>query len=60
MLRICTHLILGFPGESRDDILATPQLINRLGIDGIKLHNLHVIRRHGAGEALQSGSRCRF
>jgi uncharacterized protein len=43
-VRICTHLILGFPGESRNDILATPQLINRLGIDGIKLHNLHVIR----------------
>jgi uncharacterized protein len=43
-LRICTHLILGFPGESRDDILATPPLINRLGIDGVKLHNLHVIK----------------
>jgi radical SAM protein (TIGR01212 family) len=43
-LRICTHLILGFPGESRDDILRTPALFNRLGIDGVKLHNLHVIR----------------
>lgn len=43
-LRICTHLILGFPGESRDDILATPLLMNRLGVDGVKLHNLHVIK----------------
>ncbi len=43
-LRLCTHLILGFPGESRADILATPALLNRLGIDGIKLHNLHVIK----------------
>ncbi len=43
-LRICTHLILGFPGESRDEMLATPALFNRLGIDGIKLHNLHVIK----------------
>lgn len=43
-LRICTHLILGFPGESREDILATTDLFNQLGIDGIKLHNLHVIR----------------
>lgn len=43
-LRICSHLILGFPGESREDILATPPLLNRLGIDGVKLHNLHVIR----------------
>jgi radical SAM protein (TIGR01212 family) len=43
-LRICTHLILGFPGETREDMLATPALLNRLGIDGIKLHNLHVIQ----------------
>ena len=43
-LRICTHLILGFPGESREQILATPDLLNRLDIDGVKLHNLHVIK----------------
>ena len=43
-LRICTHLILGFPGESRAEMLATPALLNRLGIDGVKLHNLHVIK----------------
>ena len=43
-LRVCTHLILGFPGESQRDILATPALLNRLEIDGVKLHNLHVIR----------------
>jgi radical SAM protein (TIGR01212 family) len=43
-LRICTHLILGFPGENRAEILATPALLNRLGIDGVKLHNLHVIK----------------
>jgi uncharacterized protein len=43
-LRICTHLILGFPGESREEILATADLLNRLEIDGAKLHNLHVIK----------------
>ena len=43
-LRICTHLILGFPGESREEMLATPKLLNRLDIDGVKLHNLHVIK----------------
>jgi hypothetical protein len=37
-------LILGFPGESRAEILETPSLLNRLAIDGIKLHNLHVIK----------------
>jgi radical SAM protein (TIGR01212 family) len=43
-LRLCVHLILGFPGESRAEILETPSLMNRLEIDGIKLHNLHVIK----------------
>jgi radical SAM protein (TIGR01212 family) len=43
-LRLCAHLIIGFPGETRAEILRTPTLLNRLGIDGVKLHNLHVIK----------------
>jgi radical SAM protein (TIGR01212 family) len=43
-LRVCAHVILGFPGETRADMLATPELLNRLCIDGVKLHNLHVIK----------------
>ncbi|HWP59232.1 MAG TPA: TIGR01212 family radical SAM protein [Candidatus Acidoferrales bacterium] len=43
-LRVCAHLILGFPGETREEILATPAFLNALEIDGVKLHNLHVIR----------------
>jgi radical SAM protein (TIGR01212 family) len=43
-LRVCTHLILGFPEESCAEILATTSLLNRLEIDGLKLHNLHVIK----------------
>jgi radical SAM protein (TIGR01212 family) len=54
-LRICTHLILGFPGESREDILETADLFNRLGIDGIKLHNLHVIRNTALEKFYRAG-----
>jgi uncharacterized protein len=43
-LRVCAHLILGFPGESREEMLAAAAFLNRLAIDGIKLHNLHVIK----------------
>lgn len=43
-LRICTHLILGFPGESRDEMLESAEFFNRVGIDGVKLHNLHVLK----------------
>jgi uncharacterized protein len=43
-LRVCAHLILGFPGETRDDMLEAAPLLSALGVDGIKLHNLHIIR----------------
>ncbi len=43
-LRLCAHLIFGFPGETPADMLASSALLNQLQIDGIKLHNLHVIR----------------
>ncbi len=55
-LRVCTHLILGFPGETRAQMLQTPALLNKLGLDGIKLHNLHVIK-NTALEKIYNGGR---
>ena len=55
-LRLCTHLILGFPGESRADILQTPALLNRLEIDGVKLHNLHIIKNTVLEKFYSTGS----
>ncbi len=49
-LRLCAHLILGFPTETREEILQTPALLNRLGINGVKLHNLHVIKNTALAE----------
>ena len=43
-LRICVHVILGLPGESRPEILAMAGELNRLQVDGVKLHLLHVMR----------------
>lgn len=42
-LRVCVHLILGIPGETRADMLASAAMMNELGIDGVKLHLLHVM-----------------
>jgi radical SAM protein (TIGR01212 family) len=42
-IRVCAHVILGLPGESREEMLATPALLNRLGIDAVKVHHLHVL-----------------
>ena len=39
-IHICAHLLLGLPGDRREDILATANEMNILGIDGVKIHNL--------------------
>ena len=39
-----THVIVGLPGESREDMLATVDYLGRLGIDGIKLQLLHILK----------------
>jgi radical SAM protein (TIGR01212 family) len=43
-LRVCAHVILGLPGESREEMLAMAGELNRLGVDGVKLHLLHVMK----------------
>lgn len=55
-LRLCVHLILGFPTETREEILETPALLNRLDIDGVKLHNLHVIKNTVLEKIYRSGA----
>jgi radical SAM protein (TIGR01212 family) len=39
-----THLILGFPWESRDQILHTADILSDKGLSFLKLHHLHVVR----------------
>jgi radical SAM protein (TIGR01212 family) len=43
-LDLCAHVILGLPGESRDDMLATADALAGLPVQGVKIHNLHVVR----------------
>jgi radical SAM protein (TIGR01212 family) len=54
-LRVCVHLILGLPGESRKQMLASVQELNRLGVDGVKLHHLHVLQGSGMEEDYSRG-----
>ncbi|MDD2389284.1 MAG: TIGR01212 family radical SAM protein [Desulfobacterales bacterium] len=43
-IRICAHIILGLPHETRRDMLDTIKAISDLGIDGVKLHLLYVVK----------------
>jgi radical SAM protein (TIGR01212 family) len=40
----CAHVILGLPGESREDMLATADALAGLPVQAVKIHNLHVVR----------------
>ncbi|WP_243370255.1 TIGR01212 family radical SAM protein [Geotalea sp. SG265] len=43
-IRVCAHIILGLPGETWEEMLAGAAVLNELGVDGVKLHLLHVMR----------------
>jgi radical SAM protein (TIGR01212 family) len=43
-LPVCTHLIVGLPGEGRREALASLARVLDLGTDGLKLHPLHVVK----------------
>ncbi len=43
-IEICTHLIYGFPGESRAGFLKSAELIAGLPVNSLKLHQLHAVR----------------
>ena len=41
---VCTHLILGLPGEGAAHARVTLQRVLAEGVDGLKLHPLHVVK----------------
>ena len=43
-LTVISHVILGLPGETREDMLATVDYLGHSGIQGIKLQLLHVLK----------------
>lgn len=42
-IKVCTHLILGLPGEHPQQYQETLNAVLALGVDGLKLHPLHVV-----------------
>lgn len=41
---VVTHVILGLPGESREEMLETVNFVANSGTQGIKLHLLHLLK----------------
>lgn len=43
-IRVVVHIINGLPNETKEMMIETAKYLNALGIDGIKIHMLHVIK----------------
>lgn len=55
-IRICVHLILGLPGETRADVLATAREMARLNPESVKLHNLYIAKGTLLAELWRAGA----
>ncbi|MFH1245016.1 MAG: TIGR01212 family radical SAM protein [Candidatus Omnitrophota bacterium] len=54
-IKICAHVIIGLPGETKKDVLATARELGRLKLEGIKIHPLHVIKGTKLEEMFREG-----
>ncbi|GAB3525773.1 tRNA modification radical SAM protein MnmL/YtqA [Photobacterium alginatilyticum] len=54
-IKVCTHLIVGLPGDSKADNLDTIVRTVAAGTDGIKLHPLHIVEGSKMGQAWKAG-----
>ena len=43
-VEVVAHMILGLPGETPEMIVQTARHLGQVGVDGVKLHLLHVLR----------------
>jgi radical SAM protein (TIGR01212 family) len=55
-LDLCAHVILGLPGESHADMMATAETVASLPIHAVKIHNLHVVRGTPLADMYEAGS----
>ena len=54
-LKVCAHLIVGLPGEGQEACMQTLMRVVETGVDGIKLHPLHIVSGSTMAKAWQAG-----
>ncbi|MBF0211720.1 MAG: TIGR01212 family radical SAM protein [Desulfamplus sp.] len=57
-INICAHVILGLPKETKEMMLKTAHIIGELGIDGVKIHLLYVIKETALETMWKRGDYC--
>lgn len=54
-INVCVHIINGLPHESREMMLETVRRVGSLGVHGIKIHLLHILKGTKIAEQYQKG-----
>ncbi|MCX8580482.1 TIGR01212 family radical SAM protein [Gilliamella sp. B3482] len=54
-IKVCTHLIIGLPKETKQDNLITLDCVLNSGVDGLKLHPLHIVEGSIMAKAWRAG-----
>ena len=54
-IEVITHVILGLPGESKEDMLETVKYVGESGVQGIKLQLLHVLKNTDLAKDYEQG-----
>jgi uncharacterized protein len=54
-LGLGAHVILGLPGEGLAEVRATARFLGEVGVDGVKIHSLHVVRGSPLEREMQAG-----
>lgn len=55
-VKICAHIILGLPGETREMMLEGARFLANLGVDGVKIHLLYVVKGTAMDRLYQDGA----
>ncbi len=55
-INICTHIILGLPGENRQMMLDSAKVLADTGVNGVKIHLLYVIKKTILDRMYQKGA----
>lgn len=54
-INVCAHVILGLPGETKEDMLQTAQKLAELKIDGVKIHMLCALKGTELSQMYEEG-----
>ena len=54
-IMVCAHVIIGLPGEDSSDIVNTARFLSGLPVEGVKLHNLNIVKGTRMADEYHSG-----